>query len=99
MSLFIPLYIITYRNVVDQSRYDSKGDALKTTNPAYALVGVSPGTNSPVTNKTADELYEMPSLLSHQNLPSTPLPVPTGQNVGVAREGEEGGVYDNIPDQ
>ena len=85
--------------MADQSRYDSKGDALKTTtNPAYALVGVSPGTNSPVT-KTAVELYEMPSPPSHQTLPSTPLPAPTGRNVVVAREGEEGGVYDNIPDQ
>ena len=89
---------------MDQSRYDTcgKGGALKTTtNPAYALVGVSPGTDSPVTNKTADDLYEMPSPPFHHHLPTTHLPVtpPTGRNVGVTREGEEGGVYDTIPDQ
>ena len=87
-----PIYII-YRNVVDQSR---KCGTLKTTsNPAYALVGVSTGTDLSVTNKTADE---MPSPPFHQPLPATPLPVapPTGGIVGVAREG---GVYDNIPDQ
>ena len=86
--------------MVDQSKYDSRGGALKTTtNPAYGLVGVSPGTDSPATNETADDVYEIPSPPSHQNLPTTPLPMPTGGNVGVAREGEEGGVYDNNPDQ
>ena len=92
--LFIPC-----RNVVDQSRYDSKGDALKTTtNPAYALVGVSPGTDSPVSNKTADALYEIPSL---QTLSTTALPMslPTNGIVSAAREGEEKGVSDNIQDQ
>ena len=87
---------------MDLSICNSKGGALKTTpNPAYALVDVSPGTDSPVTNKTADELYEMPSPPSHHHLPATPLPVapPTGGIVGVAREGEKEGVYDNIPDQ
>ena len=86
-----------------------KGGALTTTtNPAYEimkqggqgsheneLVGVSPGTAPPIADKT----YEMPSPPSHQPLPVIPLSVapPTGGNVGVAKEGEEEGVYDNIP--
>ena len=51
----------------------------------YELVGVSPGT--------------MPSPPSHQPLPTIPLsgaPL-TGVGVGVAKESEEEGVYDNIP--
>ena len=51
----------------------------------YELVGVSPGT--------------MPSPPSHQPLPTIPLSgaPPTGVGVGVAKESEEEGVYDNIP--
>ena len=84
---------LTCRNEVDQSICNSA-----TTNPAYALVGKSPWTDSPVTNKTADE---MPSLPFYRPLPATPLSVtpPTGEIVGVAREGEKEGVYDKIPDQ
>ena len=64
----------------------------------YELVGVSPGTGPPVA-KAADKTYEMPSPPSHQPLPTIPLSVapPTGGDVGVAKEGEEEGVYDNIP--
>ena len=53
--------------------------------PEYELVGVSPGT--------------MPSPPSRQPLPTIPLSVapPTGVDVGVAKEREEEGVYDNIP--
>ena len=82
-----------------------KGGALTTTtNPAYEMtkqggqVGVSPGTVPPIA-KAADKTYEMPSPPSHQPLPAIPLSVapPTGGDVGVAKEGEEEGVYDNIP--
>ena len=61
----------------------------------YELVGVSPGTVA----KAADKTYEMPSPPSHQPLPTIPLsvaPLPGG-DVGVAKEGEEEGMYDNIP--
>ena len=73
---------------MDLSRYDTcrEGGALKTTtNPAYGLVGVSSGTDSPV---TADKLYEIPSPPSHHHIPATPLPAvsPTGGDVGVVRE-------------
>ena len=99
------------RNVVDLSTSAHKDGALTTTtNPAYEmmkpggggeggggggdgaqgsheyeLVGVSPGT--------------MPSPPSRQPLPTIPLSVapPTGVGVGVAKEREEEGVYDNIP--
>ena len=52
----------------------------------------------PIAN-TADKTYEMPSPPSHQPLPAIPLSVAltTGGNVGVTKEGEEEGVYDNIP--
>ena len=106
-----PLYTF-YRNVVDLSMSAHKGGALTTTtNPAYEmtkqggqgsheyeLVGVSPGTAPPIA-KAADKTYEMPSPPSHQPLPAIPLSVapPTGGDVGVAKEGEEEGVYDNIP--
>ena len=62
------------------------------------LVGVSPGTAPPIA-KAADKTYEMSSPPSHQPLPAIPLSVapPTGGDVGVAKEGEEEGVYDNIP--
>ena len=89
-----------------------KGGALTTTtNPAYEmmkqggqgsheceLVGVSPGTAPPIA-EAADKTYEMPSPPSHQPLPAIPLSVapPTGGDVGVAKEGEEEDVYDNIP--
>ena len=64
----------------------------------YELVGVSPGTAPPIT-KAADKTYEMPAPLSHQPLPAIPLSValPTGGDMGVAREREEKGVHDNIP--
>ena len=61
-------------------------------------MGVSPGTAPPIA-KAADKTYEMSSPPSHQPLPAIPLSVapPTGGYVGVAKEGEEEGVYDNIP--
>ena len=61
----------------------------------YELVGVSPGTGPPIA-MAADKTYEMPSPPSHRPLPAIPLSVApvTG---GVAKEGEEEGVYDNIP--
>ena len=103
----------SYRNVVDLSMSAHKGGApTTTTNPAYEmvkqgeggggqgsheyeLVGVSPGAGA----KAADKTYEMPSPPSRQPLPTIPLSVapPTGRDVGVAKEGEEEGVYDNIP--
>ena len=89
-----------------------KGGALTTTtNPAYEmtkqggqgsheyeLVDVSPGTAPPIA-EAADKTYEMPIPPSHQPLPAIPLSVapPTSGDVGVAKEGEEEGVYDNIP--
>ena len=56
-------------------------------------MGVSPGTAPPIA-KAADK-YEMPSPPSHQPLPAIPLSVAltTGGIVGVAKEGEEEGVY------
>ena len=64
----------------------------------YELVDVSPGTAPPIA-KAADKTYEMPSPPSHQPLPAIPQSVapPTGGDVGVAKEVEEEGVYDNIP--
>ena len=64
----------------------------------YELVGVSPGTAPPIA-KAADKTYEKPAPLSHQPLPAIPLSValPTGGDMGVAREREEKGVHDNIP--
>ena len=64
----------------------------------YELVDVSPGTG-PLVAKAADKTYEMPSPPFHQPLPTIPLSVapPTGGDVGVAKEGGEEGVYDNIP--
>ena len=54
----------------------------------YEPVGVTASTDPPIT-MAADEIYEMPS---PQPLPTIPLSVtpPTGGDVGVAREGEEG---------
>ena len=87
--------------MADLSTDDSKGGPLQTTpNPAYAVVGVSPGTHSPIT-KAVGDIYEVPSPLSHQTLPTASLSVapPTCGIVGVAREGIEEDVHDNIPDQ
>ena len=50
----------------------------------YELVGVSPGTAPHI--EAADKTPP-----SHQPLPAIPL------FVGVAKEGEEEGVYDNVP--
>ena len=64
--------------------------------PEYEVVSVPPETNPPL----AQTAYEIPSLPpSHQPLPAIPLPVapPTGEDVGVAKEEEEEGMYDNIP--
>ena len=62
----------------------------------YELVGLSQVTGPPIA-KAADKTYEMPSLPSHQPLPTIPLSMfpPTGGDVGVAKEGEAEGVYDN----
>ena len=64
----------------------------------YELVDVSPGTAPPIA-KAEDATYEMPSPPSRQLLPAIPLCValPTAGDVGVAKEEEEEGVYDNIP--
>ena len=89
--------------MADLTTHDSKGGPLQTTpNPAHAVVGVSPGTHPPITNlKAVGDIYEVPSLPSHQPLPTASLSVapPTCGIVGVAREGIEEGVHDNIPDQ
>ena len=61
--------------------------------PEYEVVNVPPETSSSLVKSD-----EVPSR-SHQPLPDIPLPVapPTGGDVGVAKEGEEDDVYDNIP--
>ena len=61
--------------------------------PEYEVVNVPPETSSSLVKPD-----EVPSH-SHLPLPDIPLPVapPTGGEVGVAKEGEEEGVYDNIP--
>ena len=67
----------------------------------YELVGVSPGTSPLLLRlQTRHNYYKVPSPPSHQPLPTIPLSVapPTGRHVGVAKEGEEEGVYDNIID-
>ena len=62
----------------------------------YEEVGVAPVTDQPITAITDD--YEMPSPPSGHPCPTTPQPVtpPTGEDEGVAREGEEKGVYYNV---
>jgi hypothetical protein len=64
----------------------------------YELVDVSPGIGPPVA-KATDKTCEIPSPPTCQPLPDIPLSVtpPTGGVEGVAIEGEEEGVYDNIP--
>ena len=64
----------------------------------YELVGGSPGTD-PFVAKGADKTYEMLSPPFRQLEPTIPLSVapPTSGDVGVAKEEEAEGVYDNIP--
>ena len=53
-----------------------------------------------VVGKDAVETYEVPSSPHyHQPLPSIPHPqtTPTTSDVGVVKQGEEEGCYDNIP--
>ena len=106
----LPLHCDTYciySHAVGSSPDVQKGGSIPTTtnaayemmklgeqdDPEYEVVNVPPETSSSLVKPD-----EVPSH-SHQPLPDIPLPVapPTGGNVGVAKEGEEEGVYDNIP--
>ena len=66
----------------------------------YDLVEFFPGNVTPIA-VAADEMYEIPFPPSWTSrpLPTILLSVapPTGEDVGVAIEGKEEGVYDNIP--
>ena len=62
----------------------------------YELVGMAEVTHCRITDVADD--YKMPSPPSCQPCPTTPPPLtlPTGEDVGVARNGEEKGVYYNF---
>ena len=55
-------------------------------------VGVRPMVDPHVTKAVGK-----PHKISVRSRQSVPLAPPTGRDVGVAREGEEGGVYETIP--
>ena len=95
---------------MESSPDDQKGGSIPTTTntayemmklgrqdgPEYEVVSVPPETSPPLA-KTVDDIPSLPP--SHQPLPAIPLIVapPTGGDEGVAKEGEDEGMYDNIP--